>query len=49
MNNHCQFCKIEDFEHQIIYQNQYFHIIHPRSPLTKGHVMIVTKRHIGTF
>ncbi|MBL7096007.1 HIT family protein [candidate division KSB1 bacterium] len=49
MNNHCQFCRIESFKHQIICQNKNFHIIHSRSPLTKGHVMIVTKKHIDSF
>jgi len=49
MNNRCQFCKIESFKHQIICQNENFHVIHSRSPLTKGHIMIVTKRHIDNF
>lgn len=47
----CAFCsenKVQ-FKEQIIFENNLLIAIHARRPLTKGHVIIFTKKHRNTF
>lgn len=42
----CAFCGIYNFEKEkIIFENQHFFAIYDKSPSSKGHTLIISKRH----
>ncbi len=47
--NKCEFCDSKVIEEQLIYASKYALIVYPRNPLSKGHLMILTKRHANSF
>jgi len=48
MENNCPFCeKIK--EEDIIYQDSSWFAIYDRYPVSKGHVLLIPKRHVKTY
>jgi len=47
MNTLCPFCKPPDFNS--ILENKYFLIINDAHPISPGHLLIITKRHVESF
>lgn len=46
----CLFCDEEFFcEENLIYENQYWRVVYDRFPVSKGHVLIIPKRHIESI
>ena len=46
----CLFCDEEFFcEESLIYENQYWRVVHDRFPVSKGHVLIIPKRHVESI
>lgn len=43
----CNFCSIyhKDKDEEIIFENDYVFVIHPLRPVSKGHILVVTKKH----
>lgn len=42
----CPFCDTQAITRQVIFENDKIFIIYCRSPLAKGHTMIIPKRHV---
>lgn len=42
----CHFCNLSILEKQIAFENQYLIVIYDRAPISKGHLLIIPKRHI---
>lgn len=42
----CHFCNPSILEKQVVFENQYLMVIHDRAPISKGHLLIIPKRHI---
>ena len=47
MNNHCPFCK--PYEFKPILENNDFLVIEDSHQISKGHLLIITKRHVESF
>ncbi len=45
-NRKCSFCEKEELDQQLILKGKYALMIYPRSPLSFGHLMIITNRHV---
>lgn len=45
----CLFCEKLRQSEEIIYQNEYVYVIYDAFPVTKGHCLIIPKRHIETY
>lgn len=45
----CLFCQINLEEQNIVYQNEHVYIIKDEYPVSIGHSLIITKRHIETY
>lgn len=45
----CPFCNNLDLIQKVIYQNEHVFSIYDTFPVTKGHALIITKRHIKDF
>lgn len=43
----CIFCNIK--EEDVIYKNDHMLVIYDRFPVTKGHSLIITKRHVSNY
>lgn len=43
----CIFCNIADSKH--ILENEYFFVIEDKHPVTRGHLLIISKRHFETY
>lgn len=41
----CPFCKLRDVEHS----TEYFNIIYDKFPVSKGHLLVISKRHIASY
>ena len=44
----CIFCKLKE-EGKIIYENAYVYALYDQFPVSKGHALIITKRHTENF
>lgn len=44
----CIFCELKDRE-DIVYENDLVYSIYDSFPVTKGHLLIITKRHIQSY
>lgn len=42
----CHFCNPSILEKQLVFENQYLMVIHDRAPISRGHLLIIPKRHI---
>lgn len=49
MSQTCEFCDKDNFNSQVIFQNDCFFVIHSHRPLAKGHVIIIPKKHRKSF
>ncbi len=45
---HCVFCQI-DLEREIILESEYFRAIYDIFPVSKGHLLIISKRHCESY
>jgi len=45
----CLFCEIGNNSSDILYENDYFYVIYDHFPVTKGHQLIIPKRHIEDY
>lgn len=45
----CLFCQILQNKTDIIYENEYFYVIYDHFPVSKGHTLIIPKRHIEDY
>ena len=46
-NTRCPFCKIES--ERILYEDAYCFTVRDGFPVSRGHTLIITRRHIGSF
>lgn len=46
MSDDCYFCLVQEFDEDIIFQNEYFFAIFDSFPATPGHALLIPKRHI---
>ena len=51
MTTPCPFCEIinNDNTHRIIEQNDFAIVVRDGFPITKGHTLVIPKRHVGSF
>lgn len=51
MNNDCPFCRIlqSDDSQRIVRENDLAMVIRDGYPISKGHTLIIPKRHVGSF
>jgi len=45
----CLFCKLKNEENKIIYQDDNVFCIYDNFPVGKGHILVITKRHIKDY
>lgn len=45
----CMFCKIQSNQQTVIHENEYVFSIYDSFPVNKGHVLIITKRHVEQY
>lgn len=43
------FCDHEKIAHEIFYEDKYFYGVYNLNPITPGHSLLITKRHIQSF
>ena len=47
--NSCLFCEFATDRENIILENEHFYSRYDRYPVSKGHALIISKRHISSF
>jgi len=45
----CLFCEIQNNKNEFIYENPYFFVIRDHFPVSRGHSLIIPKRHVQNF
>ncbi len=45
----CLFCNLLKYEQKIVFENKTTYAIYDNFPVTKGHILIITKRHITDY
>jgi diadenosine tetraphosphate (Ap4A) HIT family hydrolase len=45
----CLFCELKTKEKNIIYQDKLVYCIYDNFPVGKGHILVITKRHISDY
>ncbi|MFA7076163.1 MAG: HIT family protein [Candidatus Izemoplasmatales bacterium] len=45
----CLFCDLQRVLEKIVYQNEYIYCIYDSFPVTKGHILIISKRHVENY
>jgi diadenosine tetraphosphate (Ap4A) HIT family hydrolase len=45
----CVFCKVKENKENIIYEDNQVYAIYDVFPVSKGHVLVITKRHIDNY
>lgn len=45
----CLFCETSQQKQDFIYENEYFYVIYDHFPVSKGHTLIIPKRHIEDY
>ncbi len=45
----CLFCDIYQAQQDIVYENQYVFVIMDHYPVSSGHCLVITKRHISNY
>ena len=49
MQNNCLFCEIYSDKSIIIYENSLFWSLFDKNPVTKGHALLIPKKHVVSF
>jgi diadenosine tetraphosphate (Ap4A) HIT family hydrolase len=45
----CIFCKLQKDNQNIIFETKHFYSIYDQYPVSKGHTLIISKRHVESF
>ena len=45
----CKFCRLKNGEQRILFQNKSFYSIYDTNPTTRGHVILIPKRHVASI
>lgn len=49
VNESCPFCRLEKSDRRIIAETERFLAVEDNYPVTRGHTLIIPKRHVGSF